>query len=196
MKDSKKFTSKKKITECYEYIKENATAYAIEYQEPHIIDKINIREATLLCMHNAITKTLNQIGVNCEKNTHLLIDGNDFRPYISINDGSFNEIPHTTIKGGDNIHASIAAASILAKVERDKYIEELCLKNTILIDNYDILSNKGYGTKKHMDGITTNGITNLHRKSYGICKDLDVKYQIITLMKPKQNIYAKKPLLC
>ena len=81
--------------------------------------------------------------------------------------------------GGDNTYSAIAAASILAKVERDAYIADLCEKNTVLIDKYDLLSNKGYGTKKHMSGIKEYGITDLHRKSYGICKNLDVMVELI-----------------
>ena len=75
------------------------------------------------------------------------------------------------IEGGDNKYTSIAAASILAKVERDKYIEELCISNPELIEYYGIDSNKGYGSKKHMDGIKQHGITKWHRKTFGICKE-------------------------
>ena len=77
------------------------------------------------------------------------------------------------IKGGDNKYASIAAASILAKVERDLYIEELCVAHPTLNERYDIASNKGYGTKPHMDGIEKYGITEWHRKTFGICKSFD-----------------------
>ena len=80
-------------------------------------------------------------------------------------------VPYTTIEGGDNKYASIAAASILAKVERDKYIEELCQENPELINHYAIDSNKGYGAKKHIAGIKEHGITIWHRRSFGICKN-------------------------
>ena len=79
-------------------------------------------------------------------------------------------ISHTCIKGGDNEYSAIAAASILAKVERDKYIEELCNDHPYLCENYSIDTNKGYGAKKHLDGIKNHGITQWHRKSFGICK--------------------------
>ena len=78
MKDIKKFTSKRKIEECSEYIKTNAIAYSIQYIDAHIIDKINIREATLQCMHNAITDVLETIKT--KDRVMLLIDGNDFKP--------------------------------------------------------------------------------------------------------------------
>ena len=80
-------------------------------------------------------------------------------------------LKYNMIQGGDNKYTSIAAASILAKVERDKYIEELCVLNPELIEKYGIDSNKGYGAKKHMDGIKEYGITKWHRKTFGICKD-------------------------
>ena len=175
MKDSKKFTSKRKIEECSKYIKENAIAYSIQYLNSDIIDKINIREATLQCMHNAITEVIKTI--NTKEKVMLLIDGNDFKPYMYFED-TYKCIPNINIKGGDNIYSSIAAASILAKVARDNYIEELCEKHDILNEYYDILSNKGYGTKNHMEGIKKYGITNLHRKCYGICKTTPINYYI------------------
>jgi ribonuclease HII len=76
-----------------------------------------------------------------------------------------------TIEGGDNKYASIAAASILAKVERDTYIEQLCEQNPELSEHYGIDSNKGYGAKKHMDGIKQYGITIWHRRSFAPCKN-------------------------
>lgn len=101
-----------------------------------------------------------------------MVDGNDFKNYTYINkDEQFEEIPYVCIEGGDNKYCSIAAASILAKVERDNYIEELCNKNPLLIERYDLLNNKGYGTKKHIEGIIKYGITEQHRKSFGLCKN-------------------------
>ena len=76
------------------------------------------------------------------------------------------------IEGGDNKYCSIAAASILAKVARDEYIEDLCQKNPKLNIYYDILKNKGYGTKNHLDGITKFGISCWHRKTFGINKTI------------------------
>ena len=63
------------------------------------------------------------------------------------------------MKGGDNVYSCIAAASILAKVERDKYINDLCETNPDLVEHYNIQSNKGYGAKVHIDGIKKHGIT-------------------------------------
>ena len=80
-------------------------------------------------------------------------------------------MPHSCIEGGDNKYTALAAASILAKVERDKYIEEICKENPELIEKYGIDQNKGYGAKKHIEGIKEHGITIWHRRSFGICKN-------------------------
>jgi ribonuclease HII len=81
------------------------------------------------------------------------------------------EIPHTCIEGGDNEYSVIAAASILAKVARDAYVEQLCTVHPLLDTRYDLLRNKGYGTAKHMLGIQTHGISQFHRKTFGLCKN-------------------------
>jgi ribonuclease HII len=106
----------------------------------------------------------------------LLVDGNYFKPYNVLNKEKtkLEIIKYHTIEGGDGKFTSIAAASILAKVERDCYIEKLCCENPELIERYGIDSNKGYGSKRHMDGIKEYGITKWHRKTFGICKNYDV----------------------
>lgn len=167
IKDSKKFHSEKKITQVSNYIKENSI-WAVEYEDENVIDSINILQATQSAMHKGIRNVLKQLeekGI-CQDNVLLLVDGNYFNP--------FENIKHELIEGGDNKYSSIAAASILAKVERDKYIEELCLENPELAEKYGIDSNKGYGTKTHLDGIRQHGITQWHRKSFGICKSYNV----------------------
>jgi ribonuclease HII len=177
VKDSKKFTSKKKIIEACEYIKAHALAWYISFEDEKTIDQINILQATQLSMHHSILETIKQINKlkKSECNYSLLIDGNYFKPFTYLNkkNNKIDTIPHVTIEGGDNKYASIAAASILAKVERDKYIEELCKENPILIEHYGIDSNKGYGAKRHLEGIKEHGITIWHRRSFGICKNYD-----------------------
>ena len=74
------------------------------------------------------------------------------------------------VVGGDNKYSSIAAASIIAKVERDLYIKDVCEQYPYLNDFYELEKNKGYGTKKHLDGIRKHGISEWHRKTFGICK--------------------------
>ena len=173
MKDSKKFHSKTKIENVAEYIKQNAIAWAVEYEDEQTIDEINILQATQSAMHKGIKSVLNQLpNINRDK-ILLLVDGNYFKPFSVLNNTKtkLETIKYHTIEGGDNKYTSIAAASILAKVERDKYIEDLCLKNPELIEHYSIDSNKGYGAKVHMDGIKKYGITKWHRKTFGICKN-------------------------
>tara|TARA_B100001250_G_scaffold316491_1_gene278896 strand:- start:2130 stop:2801 length:672 start_codon:yes stop_codon:yes gene_type:complete len=166
MKDSKRFHSEKKIKEAAEYIKANATYWGVAYSTEQTIDSDNIRNATHQAMHCAIRQIVEAGGVY-----HLLVDGNDFRPYTVLNaDIGLTQVPHTCIEGGDNKYTAIAAASILAKVTRDEYIAELCTANPILDERYEISRNKGYGTKAHMDGILEHGITEFHRKTFGICR--------------------------
>jgi ribonuclease HII len=185
MKDSKKFTSKnaKKINEVAEYIKEHAIAWAVEYEDEKVIDEINILQATQSAMHKAIKSVISQLSKKTDvlpsvlesnfDNLLLLIDGNYFKQLTILNQTKTKlvTVNYETIEGGDNKFTAIAAASILAKVERDKYIEDLCKENPELIERYNIDSNKGYGSKKHMDGIKTYGITKWHRRTFGLCKD-------------------------
>ena len=170
MKDSKKFHSEKKIKEAADYIKSNAIAWSVTYAEHNEIDSKNIRKATIDCMHNAVNNILEKLNTTADK-LYLLVDGNDFIPMMKLCKDSYIQIPHICVEGGDNTYASIAAASILAKVERDEYIMKMCKEHPELNTYYDLESNKGYGTKKHMDGIREHGISEWHRKSFGICKE-------------------------
>ena len=172
VKDSKKFHSKKRIEEVANYIKENAIAWYVSYEDEKSIDDINILQATQKAMHTAILNVKKQLTEKkalsgCQESVHLLIDGNYFKPIYTMN----KYIPYNCIEGGDNKYSSIAAASILAKVARDDYIDKLCEKNPDLIEKYGIDSNKGYGAKKHIDGIKTHGITIWHRRTFAPCKD-------------------------
>lgn len=166
MKDSKKFHSKKKLKETSDYIKNNALWWDIQWENEKIIDDINIRNATFSAMHKAI---LNIYDVSAQ--SLILVDGNDFKPLTVIKDDNLEQVSHVCIEGGDNKYSSIAAASILAKVARDEYIETICDIYPYLNERYDLLNNKGYGTKKHLDGINKYGITEWHRKTFGICKN-------------------------
>ena len=182
VKDSKKFTSKKKILEASQYIKEHALSWYIGFEDEKKVDEINILQATQLSMRDSIMKVRKQYNQQLDKigreegkdySYSLLIDGNYFKPltYLNKKTNKIETIPHITVEGGDNKYASIAAASILAKVERDKYIDELCEQYPELSDHYGIDSNKGYGAKRHLDGIKEHGITIWHRRSFGICKN-------------------------
>jgi ribonuclease HII len=178
MKDSKKFHSKKKIEETAVYIKQNCVAWHVSYEDEKTIDSINILQATQKSMHSSIL-TVKQKYLDMLSNTQLsskfqlLIDGNYFNPITFLNKqrGIIETMPHICVEGGDNKYTSIAAASILAKVARDEYIEQMCNQYPELSEKYGIDSNKGYGSKQHMDGIKQHGITIWHRRSFGICKE-------------------------
>jgi len=178
MKDSKKFHSEKKIKEVSEYIKRHAISWSVKFAEHNTIDILNIRRATIQTMHEAIREVCDDVKNKSKnkngKDYYLLIDGNDFIPMLHPYPHDSKQSMHlhySTIEGGDNTYASIAAASILAKVSRDEYIMELCKEHPELQEKYDLENNKGYGTKKHMDGIKQHGISEWHRKSFGICKN-------------------------
>ena len=171
MKDSKKIHSMKKMRELSDYIKTHSIAWHIHFIEAEVIDQINIRQSVLQGMRECIKKTIQKSMTNVG-NCFIVVDGNDFLPY-SYFDETKDElvvVPHTTIEKGDNTYSFIAAASILAKNAHDEYILELCEKHPELKTRYSLHENVGYGTKKHLDGIKEYGITQWHRKTFGICK--------------------------
>ena len=81
------------------------------------------------------------------------------------------QVKNVCVTQGDNKYTCIAAASILAKVARDEYIEELCKDYPKLDVYYNLSKNKGYGTKEHIDGIKKYGITKFHRRTFGLCQN-------------------------
>ena len=174
LKDSKKFTSRKKLLAAAEYIKENAIYWSVTSESEKTIDKINILQATITSMHNSVSKILEQMTENEKQNLFLTVDGNQFRPYSFMTNDELYTIPHECFKGGDDLYSSIAAASILAKVERDNYILDLCEKYPKLKEYYSIDTNKGYGAKVHMDGIRKYGITKWHRRTFGACREAEM----------------------
>ena len=165
MRDSKKLSERKRLI-AYDYIREYAIDYATYFVEPSDIDVDNIYTSTLNGMHKVLDKLL-------VKPEHLLVDGSSFIPYQLDK----KQIGHLCITGGDDKYTPIAAASILAKVERDQYIYRLCEQQPILDEYYHLSSNKGYGTAQHMEGIRKYGIRPQHRKSFGICKQFAYKME-------------------
>ncbi len=159
IKDSKKLSTKKR-NYLSTYIKQNALDYSIVQIDVDTIDRINILQASLTAMHSALDK-LTKIP------QHILVDGNSFNPYYSIEAKDF--ICHTCIINGDNKYLSIAAASILAKVARDNYMITLHNNNKHL-QLYGWDKNKGYATKQHRNAILKHGINQHHRKTFGLCK--------------------------
>ena len=142
--DSKKISEKKRM-ELYEEILLNHEC-GIGFASPEEIDQLNILEATFLSMKRA----LKNISI---KPDYILVDGN-LSPKFKI--------PHETIIKGDNISMSIAAASILAKVERDKFMLNIDKE----YPEYKWKKNKGYGTKDHQNALNANGASKYHRKSF------------------------------
>ena len=159
LNDSKQLTDKRR-KQLREIIQHDAVAWAVGVVTPEEIDKINILNASILAMHRA----LDQLQVRPEA---IIIDGDRFKPYRPVVDGSAIQIPHTTIVKGDGKFLSIAAASILAKTYRDDYMDELAKE----YPQYDWTSNKGYPTKKHRDAIRQYGITPYHRKTFNMLGD-------------------------
>ena len=151
--DSKKLTEKKREL-LYDVIMENALSVGIGMSSPEVIDEINILNATKKAMIEAI----NNLSVKPE---HLLIDA----VKLDI------DIPQTSIIKGDAKSESIAAASIIAKVTRDRMMVELDKKYPM----YDFKHNKGYGTKKHIEALYKYGPLKEHRKSFAPVSELPNK---------------------
>jgi len=159
LKDSKKMSKKNRII-AEEFIKNIALDYTIIYKDNKTIDDINILQATLKGMHEVV----DNIKIKPDK---ILVDGDKFNIYI---DEQGEMIQHQCIVEGDNKYMSIAAASILAKTAKDRFIKEL-VEEYPDYEKYDLLNNSGYGTQNHIDAIKMYGITPYHRKSCGICKN-------------------------
>ena len=144
--DSKKLSEKKRNL-YYDIIMEQALAVGIGEASEKVIDEVNIYEATKIAMTKAIEQVRAQVNLE-----HVLIDA------MPLN----LDIPTTSIIKGDAKSISIAAASVIAKVTRDRQMYEL----DKIYPMYDLKNNKGYGTKKHLEALKEYGITKYHRLSY------------------------------
>ena len=145
LNDSKKLTDKRR-RELYPIIKEQAIAYGIAFASHEEIDEINILQATYLAMERALA----QLNV---KPDLALIDGNRAKDF---------GLPVKTIVHGDSLSASIAAASVLAKVTRDDLMLELAEKHP----QYGFEIHKGYGTKAHYEALREHGASSVHRMTF------------------------------
>jgi len=145
VKDSKKLTEKKRRG-LSPILMNESMSWAIGIVSPEEIDSVNIRQATLLAMQRAVEKLEIQPD-------YLLVDGRDIPK---------TDYPGESIVDGDNKSFTIASASIIAKVARDRYMIDLDKK----YPNYKFASNKGYGTKEHIQAIRQYGKTPVHRKSF------------------------------
>ena len=162
--DSKKL-SKKRRDLAFDFIKEHAIDWAVGFCEPSEIDTFNILNSTKIAMRRSLA------SLNITPDV-ILIDGNqDFSNSIQNTQECVinkKECKHITITQGDSKFLSIAAASILAKVSHDNYISKLCTSYPLLDLHYGLLSNMGYGTLKHRNGIKEHGLHDLHRRSFKV----------------------------
>ncbi len=145
LNDSKKLTEKKRDA-LYDIIKEKAIAYSIAMADEKEIDEINILQATFLAMRRAVE------GLDVAPD-FVLVDGNR-DPKLGI--------PTCTVVKGDALSSSIAAASVLAKVTRDRFMSEISEK----YPEYQFPKHKGYGTKLHYEMLEKYGISPIHRRSF------------------------------
>ena len=145
LNDSKKLTDKKR-RELFPIIQEQAIAFGVGLADEKEIDEINILQATFLAMERAVS----QLAVRPE---HILIDGNRNKDF---------GIPSDTVVHGDSLSASIAAASILAKVTRD----DIMLNMAQQYPGYDFEIHKGYGTSAHYDALRITGPGAIHRLTF------------------------------
>ncbi len=146
LNDSKKLTEKKREA-LYDVIKEKAVAYGIAMASEQEIDEINILQATFLAMKRAVE------AMGC-KPDFVLVDGN--------REPDLGELPQKTIVKGDSRSANIAAASILAKVTRDRYMME----KDAQFPQYGFAVHKGYGTQKHYEALREHGHCPIHRRTF------------------------------
>ena len=146
LNDSKKLTDKRRRA-LYDVITDQAIAYGIAFAREQEIDEINILQATFLAMRRAVE----QLAINPDL---ALVDGN--------REPDFGAIPIKTIIKGDSLSASIAAASILAKVTRDRYMEE----QDKIYPQYGFALHKGYGTQAHYAALREFGACPLHRRTF------------------------------
>ena len=156
--DSKKLSEKKRDF-FFEEIKKQALGIGIGIIDEKKIDEVNIYEATKLAMKMAIDECNKQIKIE-----HILIDAMPLEL----------DIPTTSIIKGDLKSITISAASVIAKVTRDRMLYELDQKYPM----YDFKHNKGYPTKKHLEAINTYGVLDEHRRSYGPVSDYLAKNNI------------------
>lgn len=156
MQDSKTLTAKQK-EKAVRFIHKHALFYSVSFSEVDEIDRVNILRATHNAMHRCLDDISNQATLE-----HVLVDGTYFLPYPGV--------PHTCVQDGDAKYMSVAAASILAKTARDEYVEALCCEHPDLESKYGILKNKGYGTKRHFQGLAEHGPSPWHRMSFRPCR--------------------------
>jgi len=158
IKDSKK-CSMKQLLELDTYIRDTAIAYGIGSASVEEIDTYNILNASMMAMHRALDAVYQQVAFDT-----IIVDGNRFKVYMAPDTADF--VPHQCIVNADATHLGAAAASIIAKVHRDKCIQELVKENEDYATKYHWNTNMGYGTSTHMKALREYGPTKYHRMSF------------------------------
>jgi ribonuclease HII len=165
--DSKQLSAKKR-EKIYERIKQDALSVGLGVVEAPVIDQINILQATLQAMRDAVQ----DLSISPD---YLLIDGRNTIPFVV-------PIPQEAIIKGDSLSISVAAASIIAKVSRDM-IMDLYHRQ---FPQYNFLKNKGYGTEEHRKAIKQYGLSKVHRRSFHL-KDKEAKLKTYDLFGDEAN---------
>ncbi len=146
LNDSKKLSEKKRLI-LEDFIKQNAISWSVAMVDNFEIDKINILNAAIKAMHLALTALP-------EQPDFIIVDGNKFKP--------FGSVPYKTVVGGDGKFAQIAAASILAKNYRDRFMRKIAKKYPV----YGWQTNMGYPTPQHKQAVLKYGLSPYHRKRF------------------------------
>lgn len=167
VKDSKMFHSRRKLEAAASYVRAHALAWDVSWQDEIAIDRHGISTCTMAAMHAAARGALSRV----DSAARLVVDGNYFRPLtVMVEDPcagiAFRQVEHVVVPKGDAHYASVAAASILAKCDRDAYIDQMCAAHPELIERYDIAKNKGYGAVRHLHGLQAHGPSKWHRLTF------------------------------
>jgi len=159
VRDSKTMSEKQR-ERAYDFVIHNCLAYGVCMISPQKIDKLGIQDAVRMAMEGALMNAENMLGRMAD---YLIIDGNNVESIEGYN--------LEKIKNGDTYHYSISAASIIAKVSRDRYMKNIALK----YPHYGFERHVGYGTKAHIEAIRRYGICPIHRRSFSPIKEMYCK---------------------
>lgn len=181
VKDSKKLTEKSR-TELSRFIRDQCI-YGFGWIHPADIDRLNILQATMKAMHTALDECFRHpywdASHTAPHRVKIRIDGNHFRPYMPPGEDTESRwvLSPECVVEGDNTYLAIAAASIIAKHERDTYMKQLVVAEPAL-DVYGLSKNKGYGTKVHLEALQNHGITPHHRQSFRPVREAGAAHEV------------------
>ncbi len=151
VRDSKKMAESSREV-CVPLIQEQAVCWFTSWSDPEIVDRLGMHQARLQIMAHCVEHVAQMLRARTNEVPLIVVDG-DQRLNISL--------PHTALVGGDGKSLAVAGASVIAKVTRDRHMRKLHVE----LPGYDWASNKGYGTPKHLAGLTKHGISEHHRQN-------------------------------